>query len=85
MTARRRMLWWRIVRALRVLALRLRLADAEDRERRDLDEYMADEAARSAAWRAHPFPDLDHDPEARAIAIRLHRQIAGEWIVEDRP
>ena len=53
---------------------------------RELDEYLAAEAADAIAWREHPFPELDRDPEARAIAIRLHRALAAEWTVpeEDR-
>lgn len=90
MIARRRMLWHRIIRALRVVALRSRLAAAEELERREVAEYLAQDAAASVAWQRDPFPASSYpelaDPEAHAIAVRLHRQLAGEWrIPEDAP
>lgn len=86
--ARRRMLWWRIGRALRVLALRRRLSSAEELERQRFEEYLAQEEADAIAWRDDPFPassypELAADPEAHAIAVRLHRQLAGEWHVPE--
>jgi len=74
----------RACRAMRAAALRLRRGAAEERERRRLDEYLARDHAATVAWRQDPFPassypELAADPEARALAIRLRRQIGAEW------
>ena len=87
----RELLLRRFLRAVRARALRRRLAAAEARECRELDQFMALEAAEAIAWQRDPFPassypELAEDPEAHALAVRLHRQLAGEWHVpeEDR-